>query len=77
MKKPIGISMTEGEPWRHTVRFAIPVMAGALLQQLYSTVDRMIVGRFTGENARSAVGTTGSFVFLLLTVALGISAGTG
>ena len=51
MKKPIGISMTEGAPWRHTVRFAIPVLAGALLQQLYSTVDMMIVGRFTGKIA--------------------------
>ena len=49
MKKPIGISMTEGAPWRHTVRFAVPVLAGALLQQLYSTVDMLIVGRFTGE----------------------------
>ena len=77
MKKPIGISMTEGAPWRHTVRFAVPVLLGALLQQLYSTVDLMIVGRFTGEKALSAVGTPGSFVFLLLTVALGISAGNG
>jgi len=58
-------------------RFAIPVFAGALLQQLYSTVDMLIVGRFTGEAVLSAVGTTGSFVFLLLAVALGISAGNG
>ena len=77
MKKRPGISMTEGAPWRHMVRFAVPVLAGALLQQLYSTVDMVIVGRFTGEKALSAVGTTGSFVFLLLAVALGISAGNG
>ena len=70
-------SMTEGAPWRHTLRFAMPVLAGALLQQLYSTVDMVIVGRFTGEEALSAVGTTGSFVFLLLAVALGVSAGNG
>ena len=69
--------MTEGAPWRHTLRFATPVLAGALLQQLYSTVDMVIVGRFTGEEALSAVGTTGSFVFLLLAVALGVSAGNG
>ena len=69
--------MTTGAPWRHTVRFAIPVLAGALLQQLYSTVDMLIVGRFTGEAALSAVGTTGSFAFLLLAVALGMSAGNG
>ena len=50
--------MTEGAPWRHVVRFAIPVFTGALLQQLYSTVDMVIVGRFTGEGALSAVGTT-------------------
>ena len=39
MKKPIGISMTEGAPWRHTVRFAVPVLLGALLQQLYSKIS--------------------------------------
>ena len=77
MQPLTGIPMTEGAPWRHTVRFTIPVLAGALLQQLYSTVDMLIVGRFTGEGALSAVGTTGSFVFFLLAVALGISAGNG
>ena len=77
MRKLTGKPMTAGAPWRHVVRFAIPVFTGALLQQLYSTVDMVIVGRFTGEGALSAVGTTGSFIFLLLAVALGISAGNG
>ena len=77
MRKLTGKPMTEGAPWRHVMRFAIPVFTGALLQQLYSTVDMVIVGRFTGEGALSAVGTTGSFIFLLLAVALGISAGNG
>ncbi len=72
-----GISMTEGAPWRHTLRFALPVLAGALLQQLYNTADMVIVGRYAGEGSLSAVGTTGSFVFLFLAVALGISAGNG
>ena len=72
-----GISMTEGTPWRHTLRFALPVLAGSLLQQLYNTADMIIVGRFAGEASLSAVGTTGSFVFLFLAVALGISAGNG
>ncbi len=69
--------MTEGTPWRHTLRFALPVLAGALLQQLYNTADMIIVGRFAGEASLSAVGTTGSFVFLFLAVAMGISAGNG
>ena len=69
--------MTEGTPWRHTLRFALPVLAGSLLQQLYNTADMIIVGRYAGEASLSAVGTTGSFVFLFLAVALGISAGNG
>lgn len=72
-----GISMTEGAPWKHILRFALPVLAGSLLQQLYNTVDSIIVGRFSGEDALSAVGTTGSFAFLFLALATGFSAGNG
>lgn len=67
--------MTEGAPWKHILRFALPVLAGSLLQQLYNTVDAIIVGNFSGEDALSAVGTTGSFTFLFLAVAMGFSAG--
>lgn len=73
----IGRSMTEGTPWKHILKFALPVLAGSLLQQLYNTVDSLIVGRFSGEDALSAVGTTGSFTFLLLALATGFSAGNG
>lgn len=69
--------MTEGTPWRHIVRFALPVLLGSLLQQLYSTVDAIVVGNFSGEASLSAVGTTGSLTFLFLTIALGFSAGNG
>lgn len=69
--------MTEGAPWKHIIRFAIPVILGSLLQQLYSTVDTIIVGRFTGEDALSAVGTTGTFTFFFLAIAVGLSAGSG
>ena len=70
-----GRSMVEGAPWKHTLRFALPVLAGSLLQQLYNTVDTIIVGNFSGEDALSAVGTTGSFSFLFLAMAIGFSAG--
>ncbi len=70
-----GRSMTEGAPWKHVLRFALPVLAGSLLQQLYSTVDTIIVGNFSGEDALSAVGTTNSFTFLFLAVAIGFSSG--
>ena len=70
-------TMTEGTPWKHILRFSLPVLAGSLLQQLYNTVDTIIVGNFSGEDALSAVGTTGSFAFLFLAIALGFSAGNG
>ncbi len=69
--------MTTGTPWKHTLRFAMPVLAGSLLQQLYNTVDTIVVGNFASEEALSAVGTTGSFTFLFLALALGFSAGNG
>ena len=69
--------MTEGTPWKHILKFSLPVLAGSLLQQLYNTVDTIIVGKYIGEDALSAVGTTGSFAFLFLALATGFSAGNG
>lgn len=69
--------MTEGAPWKHIVRFALPVLLGSLLQQLYNTVDTIIVGNFSGEEALSAVGTTGTLTFFFLAIATGFSAGNG
>ena len=69
--------MVEGTPWKHILRFALPVLAGSLLQQLYNTADTIIVGTFNGEDALSAVGTTTSFTFLFLALAMGFSAGCG
>ena len=72
-----GKSMVEGTTWKHILRFALPVLAGSLLQQLYNTADTIIVGNFSGEDALSAVGTTTSFTFLFMSLAIGFSAGNG
>ena len=40
------INMTEGTPWKQIFRFSLPVYGGLLLQQLYHTVDTIIVGNF-------------------------------
>ena len=69
--------MTSGAPWKHVLKFSLPVLAGSLLQQLYNTVDTIIVGKYSGEDSLSAVGTTGSFVFLFLALAIGFSSGNG
>lgn len=70
-------TMTEGAPYKHILKFSIPVFLGALLQQLYNTVDTIVVGRFAGEMALAAVGTTGSITFLFLSIATGFSSGNG
>ena len=72
-----GKSMTEGTPWKHIIKFSFPVLLGSLLQQLYNTVDTIIVGNFASEEALSAVGTTGTLGFFFLAVAIGFSAGNG
>lgn len=72
-----GKSMLDGQPWKHIIRFAFPVLLGSLLQQLYNTVDTIIVGRFSSEEALSAVGTTGTFAFFFLAIAIGFSSGNG
>ena len=71
------LRMTEGAPWKHTLRFAMPVLAGSILQQLYNTVDTIVVGNFAGQASLSAVGTTGTFSFFFLAIALGFSSGSG
>ena len=77
-KKPGGArSMTEGAPWKHILKFSLPVLAGSLLQQLYNTVDTIIVGKYSGEDSLSAVGTTASLAFFFLAVAIGFSSGNG
>ena len=71
------LNMTQGSPWKHILSFSLPVFIGSLLQQLYNTVDAMVVGKFAGESSLSAVGTTASFVFFFLAIATGFSAGNG
>ncbi len=47
--------LTRGTPWKLIVQFALPIMAGNLLQQLYNTADTIIVGNFNGQQALSAI----------------------
>ena len=69
--------MTRGTPWKLTLKFALPVLLGILLQQLYNTVDTIIVGKFASETSLSAVGTTNCLTLFFLALANGFSAGAG
>jgi putative MATE family efflux protein len=68
--------ITEGVIWKQILIFFFPLLLGAFFQQLYNTVDAIIVGHFVGKEALSAVGgTTGSLINLLFGFFMGISTG--
>ncbi|MBQ9643855.1 MAG: polysaccharide biosynthesis C-terminal domain-containing protein, partial [Lachnospiraceae bacterium] len=67
--------MTEGNSVKQIVAFAIPMLIGNIAQQLYNTVDSIIVGRFVGDNALAAVGGAGPILNLMLVLFIGISVG--
>ena len=69
--------MTEGTVWKRIVRFAIPVFIGQLFQQLYNTVDSLIVGKLIGTSALAAVTATGSIIYLIVGFFMGFSMGAG
>lgn len=69
--------MTVGRPWEKIVIFTIPMLLGNIAQQLYSTVDSIVVGKYVGDNALAAVGSASPILNLLLVLFMGISVGTG
>ena len=75
MKLFQSVDMREGNPVGQIVRFAVPMLLGNLAQQLYNTVDSIIVGRFVGDNALAAVGSAGPILNLMLVLFMGISVG--
>ena len=69
------VDMTEGNPVIQIIKFTIPMLLGNIAQQLYNTVDSIIVGRFVGDNALAAVGSAGPILNLMLVLFMGISVG--
>ena len=69
--------MTEGAIWKKIVVFSVPLILGNLLQQMYSTVDSIIVGNYVGSNALAAVGSSTALINLLIAFSQGASVGAG
>ena len=69
--------MTVGSPTVSIIKFAIPLLIGNFAQQLYNTVDAIIVGQNIGDSALAAVGASNPIINLLLALFMGISAGAG
>ena len=69
--------ITEGVIWQQILLFFFPILFGTFFQQLYNTADAIIVGRFVGKEALSAVGgTTGTLINLLVGFFVGMSSGS-
>ena len=69
--------MTVGTPWKSILTFTVPMIIGNIAQQLYNTVDSIVVGKYIGDNALAAVGSAGPLLNMLLVLFIGISAGAG
>ena len=71
------MDMTQGSVSMHLIRFALPLLAGNIFQQLYNTVDTWVVGNYVSNEAFSAVGTVGPVVNMLIGFFTGLASGAG
>lgn len=76
-KKSYEMNMTEGPLLKKIILFAIPLMLTGTLQLLYNAADVVVVGKFAGETALAAVGSTTSLINLIVNTFLGLSLGAG
>ena len=69
--------MTVGKPLSNLAAFSIPLLIGNFAQQMYNTVDSIVVGQYCGDSALAAVGASGPILNLMLLLFMGISTGAG
>lgn len=70
-------SLTQGPITRSMLLFALPLMLGNLLQQMYNLADAWVVGRFLGPDALAAVGSSYTLMTFLTSILLGLCMGSG
>ena len=75
LKRKTSSIMPEGVIWKQLVYFAIPLLIGNLFQQLYNTVDSIVVGNFVSKQALAAVGSTGPIINTLVGFFMGLATG--
>ena len=76
-KKQQSMDMTSGSITKLLIMFAVPLVIGNLFQQLYNTVDSLVVGNFVGSHALAAVGSTTSIINMIVMFFTGTSVGAG
>ncbi|MCL2747690.1 MAG: MATE family efflux transporter [Oscillospiraceae bacterium] len=67
--------MTKGAPWRCILFFALPLLAGNILQQIYNMADTIFVGQVVGETGLAGLGTTGPVILMITSLFVGIGLG--
>lgn len=75
--KKYEIDMCNGPLFRNMFAFTVPLILTCILQLLFNAADTIVVGKFSGERALAAVGSTTSLVNLLLNLVIGLSMGAG
>lgn len=68
-------NITEGVIWKQLLSFFFPILLGTFFQQMYNTVDTIVVGRFVGTQALAAVGATAPMISLINGFFIGLSSG--
>ena len=71
------VDLTQGPIWKQLIRFALPLLLGNVFQQMYNTVDSIVLGRYVGTEALAAVGSCGNAINALIGFFIGISTGAG
>jgi len=71
------VDMTQGTVWKHLAGFAAPMLIGLIFQQLYNTVDSLVVGNYVSKQALAAVGSVGMLINSILGFFSGLSVGAG
>ena len=64
--------MTTGTIWKHIIFFSIPLLIGNFFQQLYNTVDSIVVGNYVSKQALAAVGSTAHVITTLVGFFMGM-----
>ena len=67
--------LSQGNETKLILKFALPMLAGNIFQQLYNVVDSVVVGKFIGKEALAAVGTSFPIIFMLISFIIGITMG--
>jgi len=75
MKKTYSMDMIHGPLFSKLLMYALPLVLSGVLQLLFNAADIVVVGRFSGNHALAAVGSTGALINLLVNLFIGVSIG--